>query len=467
MTDDNEPQSAAALTAARDAKNLAVIARAHADKKIDAAAAAYLTDLYSDGMQRFREVFHILGKCFGAPKTGVTAYDYENDTSSSAPINIADINPLSPYLVQHRLDADPMRNQFFTSGAGHKIDLSVSSIVTVIVAAQKKIDRTLEKITGKYYADYVNDIANTAARVIAADGRDASARAIAEKIRAEFAGKFITTGAETVLRIIGGGHERIAADLVRELDKIQTPYHRLQDVWRVKCLFDLVPQARTFIERIRDMMPDRILSIRDKFYDMENPRNYRDAKLMIDIGRDGHVIPLEIIVQVRTFFEFERKTHYVYEISRKKKDAKSERIERKLADYYEDGIREYNLKICECVSDLFERVGWNILYSQGGMDVPFFEGFPRACTMYYPQPMVDKIMNKLDSAIENEVFKITTAPAKLTPAQEREIFYFMARFILVAAMPYMNASWTVPSDDMAGKLFNFVMKEVQRYYKKD
>jgi hypothetical protein len=42
----------------------------------------------------------------------------------------------------------------------------------------------------------------------------------------------------------------------------------------------------------------------------------------------------------------------------------------------------------------------------------------------------------------------------------------MSRFILVAAMPYMQHDWDVSSDTQAGKLFNFVMKEVQRYYKK-
>ena len=81
----------------------------------------------------------------------------------------------------------------------------------------------------------------------------------------EFSNKFITAASETVLRIIGRGHEDIAVDLVRELDKIAKPHLRLQDVWRVKCLFDLVPQARTFIERIREAMPERIISMRDKF----------------------------------------------------------------------------------------------------------------------------------------------------------------------------------------------------------
>lgn len=121
--------------------------------------------------------------------------------------------------------------------------------------------------------------------------------------------------------------------------------------------------------------------------------------------------------------------------------------------------------VCNCLEDLFERVGWNILYLQDN-GASMFDGFPKDCTLHYPQKIYDIIMDKLDNALENEVFHVTTAPAKLTQAQESKIFHFMARFVLVAAMPYMQRGWVVPSDTMAGKLFNFVMNEVQRYYKK-
>ena len=461
-----EPDTRAAdLTADHDRKNLADIDKALAERRINEEAAEYLRTLYTDGMEWFREVFHVLGKCLGAPKAPVVRYDYDNDCGIDEKIKISDINPLSPYLVQHRLDMDPMRNQFFTVQDGHKVDLSVSSIVTVIVAAQKHTSRALEKITGKYYRDYVNDVATTAERVISAHERAASGRAIADKIREEFSGKFITAASETVLRIIGRGHEEIAVDLVRELDKIAKPHLRLRDVWRVKCLFDLVPQARTFIERVRETMPERIISMRDKFYDMDNPRNYRDAKIILNIGRDSaHVVPMEIICQVRTFFEFERMTHTQYEHTRRHKNAASDDTERKLADYMEDGIKQYNLMICDCVEDLFDRVGWNILYERG-IGMSLFEGFPKKCTMYYPQKMLDIITDKLDNAIENEVFYLSNSPAKLTETQISEIFHFIARFILVAAMPYRKSTWSAPTDTMGGKLFNFVMKEVQRYYK--
>lgn len=466
MIENTSGPTAWELTLENDRKNLAAIDRALDAGRINSDAADYMKILYSDGMSWFREVFHVLGKCFGAPKAAVMPYDYASDTAVDQPMLIADINPLSAYLVHHRLDADPMRNQFFTSGAGHKIDLSVSSIVTVIVGAQKKVSRALEKVAGKYYQDYVNDVAATAYRVIASDGRDASARAIEEKIRESFADKYITAASETVLGIIGRGHERVGVQLVRELDKIETPYQRLQDVWRVKCLFDLVPQARTFIERMREMMPDRIISVRDKFYDMENTRNYRDAKMIINIGHDGGpVVPMEIICQVRAFFEYEHQTHAKYEISRRSNNAKCARVEKEVADLHDGGIREYNLMICQCLEDLFDRVGWNLLYSRG-IGIPLFDGFPHNCPLYYPQKILDIITDKLDNAIENEVFHLTTAPVKLTQAQESEIFHFMARFVLVAAMPYSQDDWTVPSDTMAGKLFNFVMKELRRYYKK-
>lgn len=455
-----------ALTIENDRKNIAALEAARLAGRINDEAAAYLKTLYSDSLHWFREVFYILGKCFGAPKTAVMRYDYETDCAIEEPISIADINPQNAYIVQHRLDGDPMRNQFFTSSAGHKIDLAVSSIVTVIVGAQKTVSRSLDKIVGKYYKSYVDEVAETVYRVIAAHEREASAKAVAEKARTKLKEKYISTPAETVLAIIGSGHEKIAADLVRALDKIDKPRMRLQDVWRVKCLFDLIPQARTFIERIQSMMPDRILSVRDNFYNMQNPRNYRDAKIIINIGPDNkNIIPMEIICQVRTFFEFEKRTHLAYETARKKKSAKSDSIEAKLALFMEDGIKSYNRMICYYLDDLFDRVGWNILYSQGS-NISVLEGFPKECKLYYPQKILDNILEKLDDAIENELFRITNAPAKLSKIQESNIFHFMARFILVSAMPYMQTDWAISDNNQSARLFNFVMREVQRYYKR-
>ena len=454
------------ITADNDRKNLLAIDRAVSDGRIDAGAAGYLKRLYSPSMVWFREVFYVLGKSFGAPKAAVMKYDYETDCAVDGPLRIADINTLAPYVVNHRLDADPMRNQFFTSSAGHKIDLSVSSIVTVIVAAQKRIDRALDKITGKYYTDYVNDVCAATRNVLIAAGRDASANALADKIRARLSSGYVSAAPEAVLSIIGRGHEKIAVDLVRALDKVATPHARLRDVYRVKCLFDLIPQACLFIERLYEMMPDRVISVRDKFYDMQNPRNYRDAKIILNIGPDAsHVVPLEIICQVRTFFEFERKTHDSYEVTRRSGGQKSAGMEARSASLMEDGVKSYNRKICRCLEDLFERVGWNILYSRNN-NISMFEGFPKECKLYYPQKVLDNIREKLSDAVENEVFRVENSPAKLSKHQESKIFNFMARFILVSAMPYTQNDWALPATTQAEKLFNFVMREVQRYYKK-
>lgn len=455
---------------AHDEKNIDAINVAYDSGRIDVATRDYLTNLYTDSSKWFREVFMTIGKCFGAPKAAVHAYDYTTDSAIDKPITISDINPLEPYLVNHRLDADPMRNQFFVATQGHKIDLAVSSIVTVIVGAQKNVSRALDKITGKYYSDYVKEVAQTSYDVIAKTKPIKSAQAISDKINDMFSKTFITDASSAVLGIIGSGHPEIATELVRALDKIRTPYARLEDVWRIKCLFDLVPQARTFIERISNMWPDKIIAIRDKFFDITTPRGYRDAKLVLNIGHDGKIIPLEIICQVRTFFEFEHRTHSAYEKSRRA-ETKSKYIktaaviENETEIFHTEGIKKYNSLICDCVEDLFDRIGWNILYSGGDADM-LFDGFPKISTIYYPQKITDVIMEKVDNAVENEVFFLQDAPAKLTKDQEARIFRWMARFILVASMPYTHTNWSVDTDAISGKFFNFIMKELQRYYKK-
>jgi len=459
------------ITKLWDEQNLEFLDSALKSGRIDVATHKYLTDLYSDSMKWFKEVFLYIGKCFGAPKAAVHVYDYDKDTAIDALITIPEINPLEPYVVNHRLDADPMRNQFFVSTQGHKIDLAVSSIVTVIVGAQKSVSRAVDKITGKYYKDYVNEVAQTAYNVIAKTEPVAAAQAVHDKILDTFSKSFITDASPTVLGIIGSGHQKIAANLVRALDKIKTPYARLEDVWRIKCLFDLVPQARTFVERISNIWPDKIIAVRDKFFDITNPRGYRDTKMILNIGRDGKVVPMEIICQVRTFFEFEHQTHMAYEkarLSENKKGKKTQTVasvSMQTENLHIEGVKKYNLMICDCVAGLFDRIGWNILYSDGNEDM-LFEGFPKISTVYYPQKIIDIIIRKVDTAVENEVFFVENAPTKLTKDQELRIFRWMARFILVAAMPYSHANWHVNTDTMSGKFFEFIMKELQRYYKK-
>lgn len=451
------------LTSDHDRHNLAYIDKVLARGRINDTTAQYLKRLYADGMSCYREVFHILGKCFGAPKTAVTEYNPETDLSINKPIKIVDINPLSSYLVNHRLDADPMRNQFFTSGAAHKIDLSVSSIVTVIVGAQKNIERALDKVTGKYYRFFTQDVVAVVTRVFSELGKDDEIEDVVNKIHTRFSEKYVTDAAEEVLSILGPSDDRLVVKLVRELDEIKKPYLYLNDVWRVKCLFDLIPQARTFIERLRDVMPERVISVRDKFYDIDNPRNYRDSKIIVNIGTPDNVVPMEIICQVRTFFEFERQTHEYYATLRERPDAKDAQIEQNAAELMENGIVQYNMVICRCLDDLFDRVGWNILYSRGG-DVSLFEGFPRECKLHYPKNMLENIFAKLDAAVKNEIFHITHSSSKLDMTQEIAIFRFMARFILGAAMPRARTGANMPGDGLSVRLFNFVMNEVYRYY---
>ncbi len=453
------------LTADHDRHNIAYIDGAYQSGRINAETAEYMKRLYADGMQSYREVFHVLGKCFGAPKTAVTEYDPVTDSSIDKPIKIADINPLSSYLVNHRLDADPMRNQFFTSGAAHKIDLSVSSIVTVIVAAQKDVERALDKVTGKYYRFFIDDVVSAVSRVVLESTQYQHVKEIEQKIRARFAEKYVTDAAQEVVSILGQSDDGLVVKIVRELDNVKKPYLYLNDVWRVKCLFDLIPQARTFIERLNVMMPERIMTVRDKFYDIGNPRNYRDSKVIVNIGTADCKIPMEIICQVRTFFEFERKTHDYYALIRENPNMESAKIEQELADFMENGIREYNMMICRCLDDLFDRVGWNILYSHAG-DVALFEGFPRECKLYYPMHMFDTIMMKLDAAVKNEIFHITNSSSKLDLTQQIAIFRFMARFVLVSALPRARAGANIPGDTLAIRLFNFIMNEIDRYYKK-
>ena len=280
-----------------------------------------------------------------------------------------------------------------------------------------------------------------------------------------FAKTFISDASVAVLGIVGSHHQKMAAELVRELDKIRQPHKRLKDVWRIKCLFDLVPQARAFIDRVSNMWPDKILEVRDKFFDISNPRGYRDAKLILNIGTKETPVPMEIICQVRTFFEFEHRTHSAYEQSRKQNNIENITAETKTELFHTAGVKKYNHMIGYCVADLFDRIGWNILYSDGNEDM-LFEGFPRFSTIHYPQKMVDLILEKVNSAVENEVFYVENAPVKLTKDQEIRIFKWMARFILVTAMPYTYAEFDINTDTMAGKFFNFVMNELFRLYRK-
>lgn len=448
--------------AQHDKKNLTEIQNALDSGCIDAAAAEYLKSLYADGMRWFAEVFYVLGKCFGAPKTAIFSYDVANDKESENPVKIIDINPMSAYVVHHRLDEDPMRNQFFTIGEGHKVELAASSIVSVLVASQKNIARSLEKITGKYYQFYVEDVLDEVRKIMGENCED-----IISKIQKKFSEKYVSNTSEVVLSIIGNNTNNKTVLLVRALDQIKPAHQRLEDVWRVKCLFDLIPQARTFIERVSKMFPLKILRLSDKFYDLKNPRNYRDARVIINISPDDKkVIPMEIMCQIRTFFNFEKHTHGTYEHQRVLSDNLTLKdIEQKQSQFLEDGIRKYNTMICDYTGDLMERVGWNILYNRSNHLGSLFEGFPKKTLNYYPEKVMDAIFEKLDNSVNNEVFKVSDSPRSLEIGEEIEIFRFLAYFVTVSAMPYRTEFYKVPGKSITTKLFNFIMAEIYRYNK--
>ena len=468
MTNPVQTQDVFEMTRLNDINNLAIIEDAYKTKRIDKPTKDYLMVLYTNSMDLFREVFLHIGQCFGAPKAAVKPYDYLTDSIIDKTITISDINPLSMYLVNHRFDMDPMRNQFFESSQGHKIDLAVSSIVSVIVGAQKKVERAIDKITGKYYDNFVNEVLETVHKILIQTDLEPSAQKMMDKIHEIFSKQFITDAASAVLKVIGTKHNQLAADIVRALDKIVLPYKKLRDVWRVKCLFDLVPQARTFLERVYEMWPDKIISKHDSFFDIQNPRGYRDAKFILNIGTDNKVIPLEIICQVRTFFEYEHRTHVAYENIRADDNSNSKTVDMldtRTESMHIEGVKKYNEMILDCLESLFDRIGWNILYGKGS-DEMLFEGFPRMSSIYHPQKVSDAIFAKVTRAVENEIFFVPNAPAKLTKEQEILIFRWMAKFVLVSALPYTYPNWSVPSNNMPGKFFKFIMKELQRYYKK-
>jgi hypothetical protein len=451
------------LAKENDAKNLKKIAAAFADGHIDAVARDYLNTLYADSMGCFRHCFYFLGRTLGAPKTPIYPYDPRTDEISANEIQIADVGPAGTYIVHHRFDNDPMRNQFFTFDGGTDIRLLVSSIVSAIIASQKNVGRAIDKITGKYYDDYLNEILIAVARVLTRHKKSASIQAIADKITAVFRNRFVSRPAGEVLKIIGNLFPDISVDMVREIDGVALPFMRLNDVYRIKLLFDTVPQINAFVDYVRRVLPDDILSARNKFYDLDNDRNYRDAKIVAGFEFKGRTIPLEIICNVRTFFDYERQSHDGYESARSGGRAET----RRLVDLHHGGIVEYNKIICRAVQYLLHRVGWNIVYEKDLHIDSFFRGFPEITKLPYGHKLVDVILEKIDNNVRNEVFHLPYAPRRLGESEELSVFRYITEFILFSALPYGHKFEEIKNMGFSGKLFNFVMKELYRYYEND
>ena len=453
------------LTKDLDAKNLKKIAEAFDNGRIDAAARDYLIALYSDSAGCFRFNFHFLGHALSAPKSPVYSYDSAADTTEDKELTIADVNPDGTWLVYHRFDNDPLRNQFFTYD-GTSVKLFVSSIVSAIVASQKSIGRALDKITGKYYDDYLDEVLAAIARVLSRHQRAASVKAIQDKITAVFRAEFVSSAAGAVLKIIGNLFPEISVDLVRELDVITPPYARLNDAYRMKLLFDAVPQINAFIDYVKQLPQIRIAHIKNKFYNLDSESGYRDAKIIALFEHDGNDIPLEIIMNVRTFFDAERTSHGDYEDLRAG-DGRKASAKNALAQLHHNGIVEYNKIICQAVANLMHRVGWNIMYERELHTRSFFKGFPEVAALPYDSKIVDAILEKMDDTVKNEVFHIPYGPRPLSVQEEIQLFRYIAQFVLFAALPYSLKFEEIKNFGFSGKVFNFVMKELYRYYEND
>jgi hypothetical protein len=471
----------------RDQQNLAAINRALESNRINQEAADYLTVLYTDGMGRFSDLFNALGDCLGSPKTSVSIYRKGHLINER--IKIHDINPTAAYMVHHRFDHDPMRNQFFKRNED-EVEISASSIVSVIVGAQKTIERSLEKLIDEKYQDYIEEVKKTVQRVIIANtGIKPFANAVAGQIRLKFGQQFITDTLSVILEVVDHVSEHIVKDkkksahkqqviallndktrfrkvtgnLIVELDKIVKPHLRLRDVWRVKCLFEMVPQARAFIDHIKEIMPDRVMDVCDTFSKPNNERGYRDVKMFLNIARkeEKYAIPVEFLCQIRTFFRCEKSSHYNFEQIRNGQDESAQDITQAMSIWHAKGVREYNQTICGYAGDLFERITWNVLFNRK-MD----QGLPELkIPAVYSISTVKAVLRKLDHAVKNKEVALPEMPLELTAYQEGQILRYMAKFILVSAIPCDDCALEAQTKDdiKSAKLFNLVVSELQKH----
>ena len=452
----------AAAKTISDGVNLQKIKEAFDAGRIDAPARDYLESLYKSGMECFRLNFHFLSMTLGAPKAPLRAYDLGTHETSEKETQIAEVGPSGSYVVHHRFDMDPMRNQFFASD-GTDVRLFVSSIVSVIVASQKNVDRAIAKVAGKYYDDYLDEVVGVVSKVLTKHKKSASVAAVSDKIASVFREKFISNPAPEVLRIIGNMFPDISVELVRGLDKVPPPYARLKDVYRMKILFDTVPQINAFIDHARRAMPGMVLDAKNKFYDLGNDRTYRDAKIVVGFDMSGHIIPVEVIMNVRTFFDAERWSHREYE-SIRSGGKRGALHSKEVNELHHAGIVQYNKIICRAAQYLLRRVGWNIMYERDMRADSVFRGFPEVRNLPYSEKIVGAILDKIDDCVQNEIFRIHAAPRKLSVREEISVFRYVARFILFAALPYSYKFEEIKGMGFSCDLFNFVMKELYRYH---
>ncbi len=457
----------------RDAENIQKISTARDAEIIDSEAYDYLVSLYADGMHWYREVFYNLGLYLDEPKTPTYKYDLKTGDASRDPVQIGEINPGGSYLVHHIFKLNPFRNQFIEFD-GYKTFQEVSGAVSVIVAAQKSVDRSIEKIITKYYDWYIRDIISVVRSWAERDLDSELLNDMCSKIEQKLKLKYMSNATSWVLNIVLPYIQHGAGDLEQRLNFILKPYQHLRDVYRIKCLFDLVPQIRAFLGSIKERHPNKILFHKDSFYYPDNKRNYRDAKVILNIGNpDGHVVPFEMLCQVRSFYEFESASHSGYQDVRSCKTINIENATRDdVLAYHCSGVSKYNQLVKDCMNNLYDRVGWNVLYERlGEHPRELLSGFPKLPekNQYYPAEMIGVILNKVEKNIQNEIFKMDDAARDLKISELSEVFDYLTRFIIESAMPYYDPSMEAVGTDANKKttdqLFDFVMAELYRYHK--
>ena len=455
-----------AFTKIRDVENLKKIRAAAEDGLIDEPASLHLEAIYYDSMSKLRCIFVFLGHAFGTPKTPVYRFDIKTNSSTSDFVAIKDIGPHESYIVHHRFKDSGMMGQFFVQ-VGFRVRYFVSVGVTLIIAPQKSVDRSITKVIGKYYDQYVDDVLCMVSKILEKHSLDdeCAERRLLNKISANLHKKFTSDPVPIVRNAIGSTIPApVADDIIHKLSEVSTPQDRLFDVYRLTALFDTVPQIIEFAEMVQNMLPDYVVLFKNGYHDLNNQRDYRAAKIIIKphgkLSDQNGDFPLEIQCHVRAFYDVWVKTHDGYEIIRKDSSASNEEVR----IIHEAGIREYNEMICRTVSSLIARIGWNVLY---GLDNGFLAGFPQVGKLPYKDSVVDAISAKVKSAAENSIFTIPNTPRELTLAEIEHVYDYLTRYILFAALPYSVRFFEVEqsSDSPGPKLFNFVLHELHRHHK--
>ncbi|MCL1785863.1 MAG: hypothetical protein FWG39_01775 [Alphaproteobacteria bacterium] len=513
--------------AAHDEQNLQKIKDALDSGRINEEAAEYLSAVYANSKKRCRDFFIALEEYLGEPTAEVRVYDYETAGPVGAPVRLSDVSPLNAYVTQYQFDGDPMRNLFSKRDyKNSKTEMLVSSMVDVIIGKQKSVDRVLEKLTGKRYKEYSREVLRCSKSVIKSSiGIQSLTDCTVAQIELKFKNKFITDAYATVSEVIDHVYEQMTesqednktslgfevndlvmdfinnkekrrkmlGDLATELKLITKPHLRLRDVWRAKCLFDMVPQARAFAQYLQTF--NRTEEFSDTFNnkDYHGGRNYRDIKFFMNLDPVGRKNPIEIICQVRTFFNAEKNSHGDFEQLRcgTTQECDANQCKQNLAKVsamHECWIRRYNQKICNYTGLLFNHIWWKIPCDQesySNLKSPL-EGFPELGPMGCEFEEENAVIRKVNKAIKDKKLTILEpGDGKMGQLYQTEVLHYMTRFILSSVITPGKMAMRCQMQDnvcQAGstwceekaikglpkeskKLFDLVITELQKFYR--